>query len=95
VDDRRVLGGLIFVNRNGLRWRDAPAAHGPSKTLYDRWIRWSRMGVVARIMEGLACEGDDNDTAMIDATCLKARRTASRLAAEKWVSHCAPSVRAR
>ncbi len=26
VDDRRVLSGIIFVNRNGLRWRDAPAA---------------------------------------------------------------------
>ena len=23
VDDRRVLSGIIFVNRNGLRWRDA------------------------------------------------------------------------
>ena len=23
VDDRRVLGGIIFVRRNGLRWRDA------------------------------------------------------------------------
>ncbi|KXV75823.1 transposase, partial [Acetobacter malorum] len=24
VDDRRVLSGIIFVNRNGLCWRDAP-----------------------------------------------------------------------
>ena len=24
VDDGRVLSGIIFVNRNGLRWRDAP-----------------------------------------------------------------------
>ena len=32
VDDRRVLSGIIFVNRNGLRWRDAPAAQGPHKT---------------------------------------------------------------
>ena len=24
VDDRRVLSGIVFVNRNGLRWRDAP-----------------------------------------------------------------------
>lgn len=23
-DHRRVLRGIIFVNRNGLRWRDAP-----------------------------------------------------------------------
>ena len=24
VDDRRVLSGIIFINRNGLRWCDAP-----------------------------------------------------------------------
>ena len=24
VDDWRVLSGIIFVNRNGLHWRDAP-----------------------------------------------------------------------
>ena len=25
VDDRRVISGIVFVIRNGLRWRDAPA----------------------------------------------------------------------
>jgi hypothetical protein len=24
VDDRRIVSGIIFVIRNGLRWRDAP-----------------------------------------------------------------------
>jgi len=24
VDDRRIISGIIFVIRNGLRWRDAP-----------------------------------------------------------------------
>ena len=43
VDDRRVLSGIIFVIRNGLRWRDAPDAYGPPKTLYNRFIRWSRL----------------------------------------------------
>lgn len=33
VDDRRVLSGIIFANRNGLRWRDAPRVYGPAKTL--------------------------------------------------------------
>jgi transposase len=28
VDDRRIISGIIFVIRNGLRWRDAPAAYG-------------------------------------------------------------------
>jgi len=32
VDDRPVLRGIIFINRNGLRWRDAPAEYGPHKS---------------------------------------------------------------
>ena len=56
VDDRRVLSGIIFVNRNGLRWRDAPTEYGPPKTLYNRWKRWSDKGIFIRMMEGLACQ---------------------------------------
>jgi transposase len=56
VDDRRVLSGIIFINRNGLRWRDAPAPYGPPKTLYNRWVRWSRLGVFARMLVELAAE---------------------------------------
>jgi transposase len=33
VYDRRVLSGIIFVSRNGLRWYDARKEHGPHKTL--------------------------------------------------------------
>ncbi len=31
VDDRRILSGIIFVNRNGLRWHDGEGmnANGP------------------------------------------------------------------
>ena len=83
VDDRRVLSGIIFINRNGLRWRDAPSAYGPPKTLYNRWVRWSRLGVFARIFTELAAEGQDVETIMIDATYLKAHRTASSLRGKK------------
>ena len=83
VDDRRVLSGIIFINRNGLRWSDAPMEYGRPKTLYNRWKRWSDMGVFARMMEGLAAEGADRKTVMIDATYLKAHRTASSLRLKK------------
>jgi transposase len=83
VDDRRVLSGIIFINRNGLRWCDAPRDYGPPKTLYNRWKRWSGMGVFARIMEGLASEVAEPKTIMIDATYLKAHRTASSLQVKK------------
>ena len=35
VDDKRVLSGIIFINRNGLRWRDAPREYGRHKTDYN------------------------------------------------------------
>ena len=41
VDDQRVLSGIIFINRNGSRWRDAPKEYGPHKTLYNCWKLWS------------------------------------------------------
>ncbi len=40
VDDRKMLSGIIPVMRKGLRWMDAPAAHGPHKILYNRFHRW-------------------------------------------------------
>ena len=64
-------------------WKDAPAAHGPPKTLYNRWKRWSRMGVFARIMTELAELAQEIGTVMIDATHLKAHRTASSLRLKK------------
>jgi len=83
VDDRRVLSGIIFINRNGLRWRDAPAEYDPHKTLYSRWKRWSEKGVFARMLLELADQGGGTDTLMIDATHLKAHGTASSLGLKK------------
>ena len=78
VDDRRAaLSGILFVIRNGLRWRDAPAAYG-HKTIYNRqsagavwvcstasWRNWPRSGGA--------------DKLMIDATHLRRIRTAASL----------------
>lgn len=79
VDDRRIVSGIIYVIRGGLMWRDAPRAYGPHKTIYNRFIRWSRLGVFNRIFAELAAKAGEPDTIMIDATHLKAHRTAASL----------------
>ena len=79
VDDRRVVSGIVYVIRHGLQWKDAPAAYGPHKTLYNRFIRWSRMGVFNNIFAALAGAAGSPETAMSDATHLKVHRTASSL----------------
>ncbi len=86
MNDQRVLSGIVFVNKNGLRWRDAPGDYGPQKTLYNRWKRWGDAGVFLRMMEGLAAVIAEPKTIMIDATYLKAHRTASSLRVEKGIS---------
>ena len=79
VDDRRIISGIIFVIRNGLRWRDAPKDYGPHKTIYNRFIRWSRLGVFNRILAALSAKSGKPHQLMIDATHLKAHRTAASL----------------
>ena len=79
VDYRRIVSGIIFVIRNGLRWRDAPAGYGPHKTIYNRFIRWSRLGVLNHIFAELPAKGGKPDRLMIDANHLKAHRTAASL----------------
>ena len=64
VGDRLVLSGIIFINRKGLRWCDAPKEYGPPKTLYDRRKRWSDKG--GRPDDGCSglrdrCSEDGND----------------------------------
>lgn len=73
VDDRRVVSG------NGLQWKDAPKEYGPHETLYNRFMRWSRLGVFDRIFTSLTDEGPKPERIMIDATHLKAHRTAASL----------------
>ena len=79
VDDLRVISGIIHVIKRGLQWRDAPSDYGPHKTLYNRFVRWSRMGVFDRIFADLAAGKGVPEQLQIDATHLKAHRTAASL----------------
>lgn len=48
----------------------------------SRWKRWSDKGIFARMMDGLAAEAPK--TVTVDATSLKAHRTATSLRSKKW-----------
>ena len=54
VDDRRVVSGIIYVIKHGLQWKDAPDEYGPHKTLCNRFVRWSRLGVFNKVFTELA-----------------------------------------
>ena len=63
VRGRRLLNGIIFINRNGLQWRDALKEHGPPKTLCNRWKprtgRFRPVDGTAGVRGGGSEDGDD------------------------------------
>jgi putative transposase len=91
VDDRRVISGIIFVIRNGLRWRDAPSDYGPAEDDLQPLHPLEPAGVFNKIFAALAAKGGKPDQLMIDATHLKAHRTAASLLKKRA---CSPTYRA-
>jgi transposase len=77
VDDRRVLSGILYRFREGLRWRAVPAVYGPRTTLFNRFNRWSERGLWQELYAALAACEDPPLLAMIDSTSVKAHRAAS------------------
>ena len=54
-----------------------PPVTAPHKTLDNRFVRWRKAGVFKRMFQALASESTANGTLKIDATHLKAHRTAA------------------
>ena len=77
VDDRRVISGIVHVIKSGCRWCDCPSEFGPPTTIYNRFVRWAQRGVWERLFRELAARGRSTETQMIDATHVKAHRSAS------------------
>lgn len=76
VDDRRVISGIVHMLRSGARWRGCPPIYGPHTTIYNRFTRWSRQGVWSDIFYALTGVRDVVSGA-VDATCVKAHRSAA------------------
>src|SRR5712691_10696191 len=76
VNDRRVLDGILWVLRSGAPWRDLPNAFGPYTTCYNRFVRWRRAGVWAKIMNAVA--GTHNAAVqMIDTSIVRVHQHGS------------------
>jgi transposase len=70
VNDRRVLNGIFWVLRSGAPWRDLPVDFGPYTTCYNRFVRWRRAGVWAKLMSALA-GAHDAAVQMIDTSIVR------------------------
>jgi transposase len=52
-DHRRMIDAILHVLSDGGRWRNLPAEFGPWQTAYDRFRKWTRLGVWDDLLEAL------------------------------------------
>jgi transposase len=68
-----IISGIIHVLKTGCRWVDCPSEYGPHTTVYNRFNRWSKAGLWAKVLEKLVLH-DAMDIQCIDSTTAKAHR---------------------
>ena len=78
VDDRRVLNGIFWVLRSGSPWRDVPERYGPYTTSYNRFRRWTKVGVWDWIMDAIT-DAYEGEVRMIDGTSVRVHHSAATL----------------
>jgi len=52
-DLRRIVNGILYLNKTGCQWRMIPRKFGNWSTIYGYFKRWRRAGVWAALMETL------------------------------------------
>jgi putative transposase len=50
---RRIVNGILYLNKTGCQWRMIPQEFGHWNTIYGYFKRWRRAGVWVRLMETL------------------------------------------
>ena len=82
LSHRRVINGLLWLNRTGAPWRDIPERYGPWSTLASRFYRWREQGLWQRILDALQEQADqagllDWEVHYVDGTVIRAHQHAA------------------
>ncbi|MCW2241862.1 IS5 family transposase [Azospirillum canadense] len=88
---RRILNGILWINRTGAPWKDLPDHYGPVGTVSSRFYRWRRAGVWQRTLEALQARADrqgrvDWSLHFLDSTIVRAHQHAAGARKVEWCS---------
>ncbi len=81
-DHRRIINGILWLDRTGAPWRDLPDRYGPWRTVASRFYRWQKAGVWQGILAALQQQTDaagqvDWSKHYVDSTMIRAHQHAA------------------
>jgi putative transposase len=75
-DNRNFVEAVLWWRRTGVPWRDLPDEFGPWKTVFNRFVRWSKAGKWTRLFVALSADRDD-EWHSLDSTINRAHQHAA------------------
>ena len=57
IDNFTIMNAVLHVMYQAITWRNLPKEYGPWHTVYMRWNRWCKKGVMACVFKALQDEG--------------------------------------
>ena len=76
VDNRRFVEAVIWIGKNGAKWRSLPREYGQWSGVHKRFKRWSDKGIWQMIFNTLAVSAD-TEWLMLDSTIIRAHQCAA------------------
>ncbi len=75
-DNRLFLNAVLWIARTGAPWADLPERFGNYDTVFQRFNRWAKSGVWARVMDTLGGDAD-LEHLLIDSTVIRVHQHAA------------------
>ena len=85
-DNRLFLEGMLWKMRTGCPWRDLPGEFGPWNSIYTRFNRWCRQGVLDRVLTALQSDVDW-EWLMMDSSAVRAHQHAHGAQKKREIRH--------
>ena len=97
-DNRQFVEAVLWLARNGARWRALPAERGNWHTTYTRFQRWAASGVWQRVFKAVQ-QDDALHTLLVDSTTVRAHQHASgarkKTGRKSWAASPGPQALGR
>jgi len=72
-----VVSGIVFVLHEGIRWRALPTVFGRWQSVYSRFYRWTKRGIIEGLFAGVATSLRKGTMCSLDASYIKVHQDAN------------------